>query len=281
VKFSVITCFPNFSKPAHGKMVMEKSGFLYVYTSNESPQDVFFDNVVVMNAPGPVLEETHYYPFGLAMSGISTKAVGKLENKRGYNGNELQNKEFSNGSGLELYDFNARTYDQQIGRFIQIDPLTEEGQEDLSPYHFAYNNPILYGDPDGKLPVAPLIYWAVTVGADYLVATGAVAGTIMVIDKLADRVDTRGGMIGTGNLTFAPQITISQSELRTQQAEKAAKREAENSVPVPESSNLPGNVALKDALKGNVPKGKGGIIYEVPGPKTPSGKPICWATRQT
>jgi RHS repeat-associated protein len=87
------------------------------------------------------------------MAGISSKAAGKLENKKGYNGNELQNKEFSDGSGLDVYDFNARTYDQQIGRFIQIDPLTEEGgQESLSPFHFSYNNPVLYSDPDGQCP---------------------------------------------------------------------------------------------------------------------------------
>lgn len=66
------------------------------------------------------------------MAGISSKAAGSLKNNKGYNGNELQSNEFSDNSGLELYDFNARTYDQQTGRFIQIDPLTDdEDQESL------------------------------------------------------------------------------------------------------------------------------------------------------
>jgi RHS repeat-associated protein len=88
------------------------------------------------------------------MAGISSKALsfGSPENKRGYNGNELQNKEFSDGSGLDLYDFNARTYDQQIGRFIQIDPLFEDGQESINPYHFSFNNPVRFSDPDGEAP---------------------------------------------------------------------------------------------------------------------------------
>lgn len=52
-----------------------------------------------------------------------------------------------------MYDFNARTYDQQIGRFIQIDPLSEEGdQESLTPYQFSGNNPSTFNDPDGKCP---------------------------------------------------------------------------------------------------------------------------------
>ena len=88
------------------------------------------------------------------MAGISSKAPGKLQNKHKYNGNELQRGEFSDGVGLEVYDFNARTLDPQIGRFLQIDPAIEEDQESWTPYHFGFNNPVLHNDPDGRNPIA-------------------------------------------------------------------------------------------------------------------------------
>jgi uncharacterized protein RhaS with RHS repeats len=49
---------------------------------------------------------------------------------------------------LEQYDFVARYYNPQIGRFLQIDPLADIS-EVSSPYSYASNNPISSNDPSG------------------------------------------------------------------------------------------------------------------------------------
>lgn len=52
-----------------------KNGYLYVYVSNESQGNFYFDDIRVEHTKGPIMEETHYYPGGLVMAGISSKAA--------------------------------------------------------------------------------------------------------------------------------------------------------------------------------------------------------------
>jgi RHS repeat-associated protein len=127
-----------------------KNGYLYVYCSNESSLSVFFDNLQLAHTHGPLIEETHYGAWGLALAGISSKALnfGDPQNKFKYNGKELQTAEWVDGTGLDMYDYGARMFDQQLGVWHNPDPLAENSRR-WSPYNYCYNNPIRYIDPDG------------------------------------------------------------------------------------------------------------------------------------
>ncbi|MGE6395489.1 RHS repeat domain-containing protein [Chryseobacterium scophthalmum] len=86
-----------------------------------------------------ILEENNYYPFGLKHEGYNTSA-GNPSYQYKYNGKELQE--------TGMYDYGARFYMPDIGRWGVADPLAEL-RPDLTPYRYAFNNPIAFTDPTG------------------------------------------------------------------------------------------------------------------------------------
>jgi len=95
-----------------------------------------------------VVQENHYYPFGMIMADIgSTYPDYNLENVTQpylYNG-----KEYNPELELNWYDYGARFYDPALGRSTTIDPHAETYLS-LSPYSMFANNPLLFVDPSGE-----------------------------------------------------------------------------------------------------------------------------------
>jgi RHS repeat-associated protein len=127
-------------------ITVKKAGFLYIYLSNESEKitDVHFDDFSIEHKKSPVLQEDHYFPYGMQMNLLSYQRMGSKENKYLYNGKELQD-DFN----LDWHDYGARMYDAQLGRWHVVDPLADDYLS-LSPYNYVANNPIRNIDPDGR-----------------------------------------------------------------------------------------------------------------------------------
>lgn len=87
-----------------------------------------------------VLEENNYYPFGLKHEGYNALA-GNPSYQYKYNGKELQE--------TGMYDYGARFYMPDLGRWGVVDPLAETNRR-FTPYNYAINNPIRFIDPDGR-----------------------------------------------------------------------------------------------------------------------------------
>jgi len=103
------------------------------------------------NGTPEVLQEDHYYPFGLKTSDGALQAAAS--NVHLYNGKELQDE-----LGLGWYDYGARMMNPTIGRWNGVDALAEDpNQIDKSPYAYTWNHPTNLTDPDGNCPFCPAI----------------------------------------------------------------------------------------------------------------------------
>lgn len=121
------------------------NGLLLVYIDNQSiGKNVWFDNLNVENYSSEVLEEDHYYPFGLT---LNTTQMQTGLNPQPY---KLSTKEQECTFGVNLYDFGARMQDMQLGRWNGVDALSEKFYYE-SPYSYSGNNPVHNIDIGGLL----------------------------------------------------------------------------------------------------------------------------------
>jgi len=118
------------------------------------------------NSTLKVIEENHYYPFGLKHTGynsdkmmlVKEASVLKIKPmpplfKTSYN-YKYNGKEYQDELGLNMYDYGARNYDAALGRWMNVDPLAELSRK-WSPYSYCYDNPLIFTDPDGMYAAPP------------------------------------------------------------------------------------------------------------------------------
>jgi RHS repeat-associated protein len=103
---------------------------------------------VITDASGAVVESTEFYPYGRP----------RYEESAGFDSEyKYTGKELDKESGLMYYE--ARYYEPVIGRFVSVDPMGMNPEEQslgisnsLNLYAYALDNPLAYIDPTGLEP---------------------------------------------------------------------------------------------------------------------------------
>jgi RHS repeat-associated protein len=140
-------------------MVVRRNGWLYVYLSNESNQNVYFDNLAIQQKRGPLVEQKDYYAFDMEIPGLSTQAMKPKYDQNRHTYNSI---EHDTTFGLDNYEAHFRNLDPETGRWWQIDPKPDYAQ---SLYSAMGNNPILHNDPFGDTLKTNGGYWANVIAA--------------------------------------------------------------------------------------------------------------------
>ena len=124
-------------------VTVKQAGYLYIYLSNEesSPVEVFFDDFEVVHTKGPVVQSEEYYPFGLTFNGY--RKENSVSNRW-----QFQGQEHVDDLNLGWEMFKWRNHQSDIGRFFNIDKLSEKYYYN-SPYAFSENKVVAHRELEG------------------------------------------------------------------------------------------------------------------------------------
>ncbi len=114
---------------------------------------------------------------------------------------EFLNREKEGTFNLNYIRLGARGYSPTIGRFDRIDPILQ-GQENLSPFQYGWNNPIKNSDPSGEycVPCLTAVAGAI-IGAGVNAYDQYKSGDLGLNAKSLGRIGTAalaGGIAGSG-----------------------------------------------------------------------------------
>lgn len=199
--FEVVTSGTGFDQVSNGvtkehlqspSITVASSGYFYIYVSNEGTQDVYFDDVRLEHTRGKILQEDHYYPFGMNINALSTTAPFGEPNTF----NTFQGQEKTTEFDLGWVQFKWRNHDPQTGRFFNIDPLAESYYYN-SPYAFSGNMVTAHIELEG---LEPMHYMRGLVEHEARKGYIKNGGNTEVWDQMMLRL-SKAQLIGTGVIT--------------------------------------------------------------------------------
>lgn len=129
--------------------------------------DALGSSIALTDGQGAVRQRYHYTPYGQT----SSSGVEDYANPYQYTGRERD------ASGL--YFYRARYYSPQMARFLSEDPSGFAGG--LNLYGYVHQDPLSLVDPDGNVPIAPLVWGGAKM---YARCTAACSAQSAIIDRL-------------------------------------------------------------------------------------------------
>ncbi|MCC3157863.1 hypothetical protein LJ737_11490 [Hymenobacter sp. 15J16-1T3B] len=107
---------------------------------NDPDDDAYFDDITVEHTGGMIVQEQHQYAFGSPIVGLNYSTEAPLY-RHGFQGHVAEHDPESNWDSFEYRQYSAR-----LGRWLSPD----RENNFFSPYVGMANNPVKFGDPDGR-----------------------------------------------------------------------------------------------------------------------------------